>query len=446
MESLKFPDGFLWGAGTSSYQIEGAWNADGKGESIWDTFCRIPGKIVNGDTGEVACDHYHRWQEDIKIMKQIGLPCYRFSIAWPRILPTGRGKVNPAGLDFYSRLVDGLLGAGILPCITLYHWDLPQLLQDQGGWPERATADAFVEYADVVSRKLGDRVTFWSTLNEPFVSAFLGYFNGEHAPGHTSGEEMLRAAHHLLLGHGLAVPVLRANAPGAQVGIVLNLYPNSAASPSGADQAAARFQDGLLWRLYVDPLAGRDYPADVIEKLGIPLDFVQPDDLQEIAAPLDFLGVNYYSRHVVRSKEIPEEENLPVSVIRQAEQTEMGWEVHPPGLYETLLRLGQEAAFPALYITENGAAYDDQKINGQVDDAQRISYLQRHLHQVWAAIEAGVPVKGYIAWSLMDNFEWARGYSRRFGLVHVDYETQERTFKRSADWYRQVIQRNSLTS
>jgi len=443
----SFPADFIWGVATAAYQIEGAWDEDGKGESIWDRFSHTPGKIAHGDTGDVACDHYHRWREDVALMKELGLHAYRFSISWPRLLPEGRGRVNAAGLDFYSRLVDALLEAEIEPFITLYHWDLPQALQDRGGWPERATAEAFVEYADLVTRKLGDRVKHWITLNEPFVSAFVGYLEGRHAPGHSDLDEALAAAHHLLLAHGWAVPTIRRNSPGAQVGIALNLSGQTPASPIAADRAAAWQQDGMVNRWFLDPLSARGYPADIVQHYGNPMDFMQVDDLEAIAAPLDFLGVNYYTRGIVRSSVVTEAENAPRTVFPNPDRTEMGWEVYPEGLYEILGRLHFDYQFPALYVTENGAAYPDQiGPNGQVDDPLRVVFLKGHLAAAARAIEAGVPLRGYFVWSLMDNFEWAHGYSKRFGLIYVDYQTQQRVLKTSAHWYRRVIAANAVVA
>ena len=441
---LKFPQDFLWGAATSSYQIEGAWNEDGKGESIWDRFSHTPGKVFNGDTGDVACDHYHRWQDDITLMKSLGLRAYRFSIAWPRIFPAGRGAVNSAGLDFYNRLVDGLLEAGITPFVTLYHWDLPQTLQDEGGWPVRSTAEAYVEYADTVSRALGDRAKNWITFNEPWVSAFVGHWEGRHAPGHTDLHEALATAHHLMLAHGWAVPQIRANCPHGQVGITLNLSPHMPASPGTADRAAARFADGHNNRWFLDPLHGRGYPQDMVDAFGDTMDFVQPDDLETISVPMDFLGVNYYTRGIARAG-IDEDKNAERTVFRGDEITEMDWEVYPEGLYDLLGRLHFDYRIPAIYITENGAAFNDTVApDGTVDDPQRLSYIKRHLGMAHRAIAAGVPLRGYFVWSLMDNFEWALGYSKRFGIVHVDYQTQKRTLKSSAKWYRQVIQENAV--
>jgi len=441
-----FPQDFVWGAATAAYQIEGAWNEDGRGESIWDRFCHTPGNTLNGDTGDVACDHYHRWREDIALMKELGLRAYRFSIAWPRILPAGRGVVNQTGLDFYNRLVDGLLEAGIEPYLTLYHWDLPQTLQDEGGWPARATADAFVEYAAMVSRTLGDRVKHWITLNEPWVSAFIGYEQGRHAPGHTRRAEAVAAAHHLLLAHGQAVPVLRANCPDGKIGITLNLTPQIPASPSRADREAANWADGCLNRWFLDSLTGRDYPADMVRAFALPMDFIQPGDMEAIAVPLDFLGINYYTRRIVRA-DIPEAENVPRTLFRGDEITEMDWEVYPPGLYETLMRVHFHYNFPALYITENGAAFLDAiGADGEVYDPARLSFIRRHLIQAHNAIQCGVPLKGYFVWSLLDNFEWEFGYSKRFGIVYVDYATQQRIPKESAKWYRTVIHTNAVNA
>jgi beta-glucosidase len=443
--NISFPSTFIWGAATASYQIEGAWDEDGKGESIWDRFSHTPGKIRNGDTGDVACDHYHRWREDVALMKEWGLHAYRFSISWPRLLPQGQGHVNPAGVDFYSRLVDGLLDAGIEPFVTLYHWDLPQALQDRGGWPARPTAEAFVEYADLASRSLGDRVKHWITLNEPYVSAIVGHLEGRHAPGHSDLDEALAAAHHLLLAHGWSIPMIRRNCRKAEVGLTLNLSPHTPASPSAADRAAAWRGDGIVNRWFLDPIAARGYPADIVQHYGREMGFVREDDMRAIAIPIDFLGVNYYTRRVVRSTAIPDDENALRTVFVNPQPTEMGWEVYPTGLYDLLGRLHFDYRFPALYITENGAAYRDRiDDNGQVEDPLRIQYLKAHVVAAGQAIAAGVPLRGYFAWSLLDNFEWAHGYSKRFGLIYVDYPSQRRIPKASAHWYRQVMVANSV--
>jgi beta-glucosidase len=437
---MQFPKDFVWGAATASYQIEGAWDEDGKGESIWDRFSHTPGCVQYGDTGDVACDHYHPWRDDVKLMKELGLKAYRFSIAWPRILPEGRGKINQAGIDFYSRLVDALLEEKIEPYVTLYHWDLPQVLQDEGGWASRMIVDAFVEYADVVSRALGDRVRNWITLNEPWVSAFVGYRDGHHAPGHTNLDEAIAASHHLLLSHGRSMLVIRANSPKSKVGITLNLTPQEPASPSVADRKAATWTDGHINRFFLDPLVGRGYPQDIVNGFGKSMDFIQPGDMDTIAIPVDFLGINYYTRNIARAENVSEEENEPRTVIRGDEITEMDWEVYPKGLYNILGRLHFDYNFPAIYITENGAAFPDVVgPDGQVDDPARLSYIKRHLEMANQAIQVGVPVKGYFVWSLFDNFEWGFGYSKRFGIVYVDYQTQQRIPKSSASWYSQTI-------
>ncbi len=439
-ETMTFPKDFLWGAATSAYQIEGAWNEDGKGESILDRFTHTPGKIKNNDNGDVALDHYHRYKDDIALMGQIGLRAYRFSIAWTRLLPSGRGQVNPGGVDFYDRLVDTLLEAGIQPFPTVYCWDLPQALQDEGGWTKRGIIDAYVEYADLISRRLGDRVKSWTTLNEPTAIAHNGYEIGNLAPGHKDFSESLLASHYLLLAHARALPILRQNSPGAQVGIVLNLMPFYPASASVYDRREAWLADAYWNRWYLDPLAGRGYPDEFIKKNSLNMDFVQGGDLDEMATPIDFLGVNYYTRGIMRGSVFPASKNAPITLKAGAEKTEMGWEVYPQGLYEVLCRLNFEYSFPAYFITENGAAFADQlDASGQVHDPQRISYLERHFTQAARALQAGVPLKGFFVWSLVDNFEWAEGYSKRFGLIYIDYPTQKRILKDSAAWYRDWI-------
>lgn len=450
MSRLRFPAGFLWGAATSSHQIEGAFHEGGRGESIWDRFAATPGKIADGTNASVACDHFHRWREDVAHMGALGLGAYRFSIAWSRVLPRGIGAVNPAGLDFYDGLIDALLEAGIEPFVTLYHWDLPQLLQDRGGWGERATAEAFVEYTETVTRRFGDRVTRWATHNEPWCIATLGHEEGHHAPGHFNPAEALRVAHHLLLSHGWAAPVIRQNAPGAQVGIVLNLTPGSPATPSPADIDAAREFDGLFNRWYLDPLFRGAYPADAIADrvrrghlASTELPFVHPGDMDVIAAPLDYLGLNYYSRAVLRAGADGRPEGVPM--VPPEDLTDMGWEVHPQGLHDLLLRLRREYQPAEIYITENGAAYTDPAdAAGRIADRRRIDFLRGHLLAAQRAIAAGVPLRGYFAWSLLDNFEWAHGYAKRFGLIGVDYATQKRTPKDSAFWYRDVAAANAV--
>lgn len=452
MTQVSFPTDFIWGTATASYQIEGAWNEDGKGESIWDRFTHTPGKIANGDTGDVACDHYHRWPDDIALMKSLNLAAYRLSIAWPRILPQGRGQVNQAGLDFYSRLIDGLLEAGITPFVTLYHWDLPQTLQEQGGWPSRATAEAFVEYTDIVTRHLGDRVDHWITHNEPWVMSLMGHQMGVHAPGRHDWAAALTAAHHVLLSHGWAVPVIRQNSPNAKVGITLNLAPVETSTGSAASYQAARFFDGYMNRWFLDPLYGRHYPADMAaaytQRGFLPngLNFVQTGDLDKIAVQTDFLGINYYMRTLVGE---PDDSGDPFSAITpgapQAERTDFNWEIYPEGLYNILNRVHFDYQPPKIYVTENGASFDTGlDDNGQVNDTRRLNYLKDHFTAAHRAIQNGVPLSGYFVWSFMDNFEWAEGFQQRFGLVWVDFKTQQRIPKQSAYWYKEVITNNGF--
>jgi len=449
---IIFPENFLWGAATASYQIEGAWNKHGKGESTWDRFTHTPGNIKNNDTGDVADDHYNRWKKDIGLMKKIGLKAYRFSISWPRILPTGRGKVNQKGLDFYSKLVDELLKAGITPFVTLNHWDIPQVIEDEGGWTVRSTAEAFVDYANIVSRTLGDRASNWITHNEPAVVAWMGYSTGIHAPGLKDYSLGVRAAHHLLLSHGWTVPVIRRNSPNAEVGLALNLGWRAPASNSAADLKLVRDDDGYWFRWFADPAYGRGYPSDAIAYLSnlgaFPngLDFVQQGDMDVIATPTDFLGLNYYSRTVFRADE---SNNDPQIVFPQPKTpeywTEMGWENYPDGLTGVLNRTYFNYQPLKVYITENGASYStppDEK--GNVPDELRTNYLRTHFAASHRAIQAGVPLAGYFVWSLMDNFEWSQGYSQRFGIIWVDYETQKRTLKDSAKWYKGVIKKNGF--
>jgi beta-glucosidase len=428
----EFPTRFLWGAATAAYQIEGAVGEDGRGESIWDRFCTTPGKVRNGDTGAVACDFYHRFPGDIALMRELGLDSFRFSVAWPRVLPEGRGRVNEAGLDFYDRLVDALLANGIDPCVTLYHWDLPQPLEDAGGWPSRDTAEAFVEYAEAVVGRLGDRVTRWITHNEPWVAAWLGYGWGILAPGRTSDDDAVAAAHHLLLSHGWAVDVLRREVPGAEVGITLNLTHAEPATESDADADAARQVDAHMNRWFLDPLFRGEYPTDL--PYAPP---VRPGDLETIAAPLDFLGVNYYFRVLAEANggDFPVFAHVP-----GATYTDMGWEVYPEGFYACLVRVARDYEPPAIYVTENGAAFADVRLHdGSVSDPERRDFLAGHLGAVQRAIAAGAPVQGYYVWSLLDNFEWAYGYAKRFGIVFVDYPTLARVPKESFHWYRDFI-------
>lgn len=450
MTGRAFPDSFLWGVATSAPQIEGGRHEGGRGVSIWDRYTDTPGAIADGTNADVACDHYHLWRDDLELMSWLGLGAYRFSIAWPRILPAGTGKINVAGLDFYDALVDGLLEAGIEPFPTLYHWDLPQALQDLGGWGDRSVVDAFVDYTDVVTRRLGDRIRNWTTINEPWCIAVLGHEEGHHAPGHKDPAEGLRVAHHLLLAHGRAARVIRERVPNARVGIVHNHTPAHPATDTVGDHDAARWFDGFFNRWFLDPLFLGRYPADAVADRianghlkGPELPFVQPGDLATISAPLDFLGVNYYSRVVMRQNEAGEPE--AVKAVSGQEFTDMGWEVHPEGLHETLMHLHREYAPKEIYITENGAAYDDLPGSvGRIDDVRRIEYLRSHLSAACRAVADGVPLAGYFAWSLLDNFEWAHGYQKKFGIVAVDFDTCRRTPKSSAHWYRDVVAANAF--
>ncbi len=433
------PADFVWGAATAAYQIEGAVDEDGRAPSIWDTFSHTPGKVADGDTGDVACDHYHRWAEDLELMKGLGLDSYRFSIAWPRIVPEGAGAVNAAGLAFYDRLVDGLLEAGITPNATLYHWDLPQAQQDRGGWPERETALRFGEYAAAVGQALGDRVKDWATLNEPLCSAWIGHLEGSMAPGWTDLAAAVRASYHLHVGHGQAVQALRAAHSDLRVGIVNNLSPCEPATDRAADIAAARRADGHTNRWWLDPIHGRGYPQDMLELYGVDLPIVE-GDLESIAAPLDWLGLNYYFRQV-----IADDPKGPAPYARQVylpgvRRTAMDWEVHGDGLEDLLVRLSEEYGPRRILVTENGSAYRDTVAeDGQVEDPERVQYLEEHLAACARAVKRGVPLAGYYAWSLLDNFEWAYGYDKRFGLVHVDYATQKRTVKGSGRRYADLI-------
>ncbi|MFI6943752.1 GH1 family beta-glucosidase [Streptomyces sp. NPDC050418] len=433
------PADFVWGTATSAYQIEGAVADDGRSPSIWDTFSHTPGKIDGDDHGDVACDHYHRWREDLGLMRELGADAYRFSVAWPRVVPQADGVVNAKGLAFYDRLVDGLCEAGITPHLTLYHWDLPQWQQDRGGWPERSTAQRFAEYAAVVGEKLGDRVKDWCTLNEPLCSAWIGHLEGRMAPGVTDLAQAVRASYHLHLGHGLATQALRANVPGARVGIVNNLSPIVPASDRPEDIEAARRADGHTNRWWLDPVFGRGYPEDMQELYGVELP-EHDGDLELIGAPLDWLGVNFYFRQVVAADPegpAPYARQVPVE---GAPTTSMDWEVHARSLEDILLRVTREYGPRRLYVTENGSAYvDTVDPDGGVRDPERTRYLEEHLAACARAVAGGAPLAGYFAWSLLDNFEWAYGYDKRFGLVHVDYATQKRTVKGSGRRYAELI-------
>ncbi|WP_156726584.1 GH1 family beta-glucosidase [Streptomyces apocyni] len=464
--NLSFPPDFLWGAATAAYQIEGATQEGGRTSSIWDTFSHTPGKVLGGDTGDTACDHYHRWRDDVRLMAELGLRSYRFSVSWPRVQPTGRGPAVQRGLDFYRELVDELLAHDITPAVTLYHWDLPQELESAfpsghaagGGWPERDTAHRFAEYAGIVAEALGDRVARWTTLNEPWCSAFLGYGSGVHAPGRTEPVAALRAAHHLNLAHGLGVQALRAALPArARIGISLNPSAVRPLTASAEDLDAQRRIDALANRVFTGPLLKGTYPQDLLTDTAHLTDwsFVRPDDLAAIKQPLDFLGINYYAPAVVSAASGEVDPSAPrrdghgdsphspwpgsESVLfhhAPGELTAMGWPVDPTGLTDLLLQYTAEAPGVPLFITENGAAYDDKpNPDGSVHDPERVRYLHGHLAAVHQAIRAGADVRGYYLWSLLDNFEWSYGYSKRFGMVYVDYETQARVPKSSARWY-----------
>jgi beta-glucosidase len=453
-EALAFPPGFRWGAATAAYQVEGAAAEDGRTPSIWDTFARTPGKVRNGDTGDTAADHYHRMSGDVALMAELGLTDYRFSVSWPRVQPTGRGPAVQKGLDFYRRLVDELLAKGIRPVLTLYHWDLPQELEDAGGWPARDTAYRFAEYAALVASALGDRVPTWTTLNEPWCAAFLGYAGGVHAPGRTDPAAALGAAHHLNLAHGLATGALRERlARGTEVSLTLNPAAVRPLTDGPEDREAARRIDALANRVFLDPVFRGRYPEDLLADTAELTDwsFVRDGDLAEISRPIDSLGLNYYTPTVVAAGEHESPSPWPGATgqVRFAPApgpvTAMGWPVDASGLHELLVRLSGELPGVPLLITENGAAYDDYAApGGEVRDPERVAYLRSHLGAVHRALAEGVDVRGYFLWSLLDNFEWAFGYSKRFGMVHVDFASQLRTPKDSARWYAEVIRRGGL--
>jgi beta-glucosidase len=444
--SVIFPEAWVWGAATAAYQIEGAVREDGRGQSIWDVFSRTPGKVASGDTGDIAADHYHRYRDDIALMREIGLGGYRFSVAWPRIFPTGSGRPNAAGLDFYRRLIDELHAAEITPYVTLYHWDLPRPLQERGGWGNRDTARRFGEYAHAVAAALGAGVHHWFTINEPWVASFLGHLTGEHAPGARDLTLALRAAHNLLLAHGEGMNALRAEMQsGDEAGIVLNLSPCQPAGDSNADLEAADRMDGYVNRWFLDALYRGYYPDDMVRLYGEAMPEIAPGDMELIAQPTDVLGVNYYTRSLVAYDAADEPLQARGIVPPGAPVTAMGWEVYPEGLYDILKRVHDDYGPSRLLVTENGAAYDDVVEDGQVDDPEREAYLHDHLLAAYRAIEEGVPLGGYFVWSLLDNFEWAWGYGKRFGIIHVDYATQERIVKRSGWWYAAVTRAHGVS-
>jgi beta-glucosidase len=439
MEKLRFPSSFVWGAATAAYQVEGAWNEDGKGESIWDRFNHTPGRITNADSGDVACDHYHRYPEDIALMRQLGLQAYRFSISWPRVLPDGFGQVNSAGLDFYERLVEALLAANIEPYVTLHHWDFPQALQEKGGWINRDNLHYLADYAALMVKRLGDRVHCWATLNEPRDIALSGYGSGDHAPGITGDwKSVYQVTHNLLVAHGLAVQAMRAAAPTLEAGIVLDLWGVEPSSDQPADVAAA----DLFWKTkritYLHPLLTGYYHPALVDEIGELFPDVRPGDMALISQKLNFLGINSYSRTVVSAEGI-------VKQVPGSEYTEIGWEVCAPSFRRTLERITDDYTLPPIYIMENGAAYQDTLTkDGKIHDERRSDYLHQHIAQIHQAMRAGVDIRGYFVWSLMDNFEWAFGYTKRFGIIYVDFETQMRIIKDSGEWYSRVISANSV--
>ena len=449
---LEFPEGFVWGTATAAYQIEGAWDEDGKGESVWDRFASTPGRIADGSDARTACDHYHRFAADLDLMKELGLRNYRFSISWPRIMPDGHGSVNPKGVAFYDKLVDEMLARGIRPFATLFHWDLPQALQDAGGWTSRATVNAFARYTEVVTKALGDRVKDWMTHNEPWVVAYVGHLFGDHAPGTRDLKTALAVAHGILLSHGRAVPVIRASCPGARVGIVHNLEWIEPASQREEDVAAAMRHDGAFNRWFLDPVFLGKYPGDMTAWFAESLPGIRDGDMETISVPIDFLGVNYYTRRIMandpsgrgtqgRSVLAARQVHWPFSPRADFEE----WEMAPEGLYRLLLRVAREYRPGFMYVTENGTSLPDEPgPDGAIHDPVRTRYVARHAAAVRQAIADGADVRGYFLWSFMDNFEWGFGFSKRFGITHVDYKTQKRTVKESGRWYAKVVRENGF--
>ncbi|MBW3670976.1 MAG: beta-glucosidase [Acidobacteria bacterium] len=443
MTDLRFPAGFVWGAATSAYQIEGSPLADGAGVSNWHRFSHTPGRVNGGDTGDVACDHYNRWPEDIALMREIGLDAYRFSVAWSRILPEGTGRINEKGLDFYRRLVDALREAGMRPMITLYLWDLPAALDDRGGWLNRDIAQWFADYASTLFRALDDRDPLWVTINEPWVVADGGYLHGALAPGHANWFEAPIVSHNLLRAHGEAVDVYRALGNG-EIGLVVNLEPKYSATDREEDRAATRRADAYMNRQYLDPVFLGSYPTDLPELFGEAFPRFSPDDFDQIRQPIDFLGINYYTRSVVRNGASDSIDRAERVTQPQATHTTTDWEVYPEGLRDTLVQVTERYGKIPIYVTENGAAfYDPPRAPGDLlEDPLRVDYFRSHLGAVLEAIANGADVRGYYAWSLLDNFEWAHGFSKRFGIIHVDYQTQKRTMKSSGRFLAEVIRRN----
>jgi len=446
MKKRDFNPRFKWGTATSSFQIEGNIDADGKLESIWDRFAKTPGKIKDTEHAEIACDHYNRWKEDFDLLEKLGVNSYRFSISWPRVVQSDLKQGNPKGIEYYDRLVDDLLSRNIDPFVTLNHWDIPQGFQEKGGWVDRESIEYFLDYVDIITNNLGDRVKNWITHNEPWIIAYLGYNEGTHAPGYKSLEKTLAVNHHLLLSHGLSVPIIRENSKDSKVGIALNLNPAYPASSSEADIKAAQLFDEYFNAWYLEPLYGNQYPENIIKswknegKLTQGLDFIKDDDFKVISEPTDFLGINYYSRAIIRCSKTEKHKNLPVEIV-PGEKTKFDWEVFPQGLEELLVRINKDYSPKSIFITENGASYDsDIQGTEDINDVKRIEYLESHIHACKKAVDQGVPLQGYFCWSLMDNFEWAEGLNHRFGLIHVDFDTQKRIPKRSYKWYRKFLQ------
>jgi len=446
MNKCDFNPRFKWGAATSSFQIEGNIDVDGKLESIWDRFCKTPGKIKNMEHASTACDHYNRWREDFDLLENLGVNSYRFSISWSRIVLSDLKQGNQKGIEYYDKLVDDLLLRNIDPFVTLNHWDIPQEFQDRGGWVDRESIKYFLDYVDIITKKLGDRVKNWITHNEPWVIAYLGYNEGTHAPGYSSLAQTLAVNHHLLLSHGLSLPIIRENSKDSKVGIALNLNPAYPASSSEVDLNAAKLFDEYFNGWYLEPLYGNQYPKNILNswkdegKLTKGLDFIKDGDFKVISEPTDFLGINYYSRAIIRCSKTEKHKNLPVEIV-PGEKTKFDWEVFPKGLEELLLRINKDYSPKSLFITENGASYDSN-IQGMEDinDSKRIEYLESHILACKNAVDQGVPLEGYFCWSLMDNFEWAEGLNHRFGLVHIDFDTQKRIPKRSYKWYQKFLQ------
>jgi beta-glucosidase len=446
MPKISFPENFLWGAATAAYQIEGGWNEDGKGESIWDRFSHLPGKIETGEKGDMACDHYHRYEEDINLLKKLGIKSYRLSISWPRIFPNGKGEPNPKGVEFYKKVLSMLVENGITPAVTLYHWDLPQKLQDIGGWANREVADYFEQYARYMFKELGEIVPIWITLNEPWVASFVGNRWGGHAPGLTDLSTTLLVAHHMLLGHGKAVKAYREMGLKGEIGITLNMGPMYPASKTEEDKAAVLRHDGVVNRWFADPVLKGCYPEDIMDIYSkkVVLPEILPGDMEIIGTRIDFLGVNNYSRDVIKHEAGAWPTEL-TGVPSDNDKTEMGWEIYPEGLYDLLMRLHKDYNGIKMMITENGASFKDiVNHEGKVEDDLRLDYIYQYLAQAHRAIQDGVNLAGYYVWSFMDNFEWAFGFSKRFGIVHVDFKTLKRTIKKSGYWYSDVIKNNGF--